>query len=625
MYRYLILSASAAALCLPALTAVAQPEPSDPVCSNGGEGKPEICVRFDNREDPPAVGTDFRFDFDDPDNPGIEFIRGSDGQISREWRIWSWDDIENQTPKNIGTLIGNNSWNFDIKIAQPDDDPGADDLNEVLLGSGQIGDHWSKVEAGSITGDLPDGATFSLHRYNDSGGYANFTINGNLGQGVEIVLGQGQGFTVKGDAAHVNDYITVDIEDGIHDGNFTIEGTVIRTIVNVYGSITNGAFQIGEAPDQLFLTVNEMGASGALNFGVQLVTYEEETQTADIRIKSDLPSTASINAPAYRLFGTITFEDDANPPNRKDVYGNITLETFGGAIEARNLSGTIDIARSFEPYQLGPGLQLTGSMSGRLNVNSSEGNYVYYADVDIDGDLTSDGEIRIYAGTNGEFDDEASINIDGDLAGTVFVGGDFAGDVSVGDDFTTNGEFSVGSETTPADVVDGASFTAASNARGDFLVSGNVADEAMLHLNKLGADGRILIDGTCAGDILIDEDTNATSLIQIIGGLMQYGSIVINQDENDAFDANGDIFIGNPLTCQNCELDIVYYDGVINILNGTSSGGDLNGDITVVGCHVTNDPLQLCVCGSETGSKTIVQTDCDPQVPGFTCSSNPCN
>jgi len=84
---------------------VGQPGPSDPVCDDGGQGKPEICVRFDNRDGAPEEGTDFDFDVEtDPDNPSVELYTGSNGQTTREWRVWCWDDIQTQTPKNLGWI-----------------------------------------------------------------------------------------------------------------------------------------------------------------------------------------------------------------------------------------------------------------------------------------------------------------------------------------------------------------------------------------------------------------------------------------------------------------------------------------------------------------------------------------
>ncbi|RJP33463.1 MAG: hypothetical protein C4547_12235 [Phycisphaerales bacterium] len=653
MYRFFILIASTTLLSLPALTAVAQPPPSDPVCSNGGEGKPEICVRFDNLENAPQVGTDFVFDFDDPDNPGIEFRRGSDGQISREWRVWSWDNDEDQTPKSIGTLTGNNSWNFEMKILQPDGDPGAYHLKHLELGGDVIGDHWSKVEDGQITGnlagDINDPATFKLKRYNSAGGYAHVTIAGSVTESAKIELGRGDGFTVEGSATSLIGYVDVDITDGgIQNGNFTIEGLVIRMTVDVVGSITNGAFQIGDYADQMFMTVDEMGASGHIN-----ITYlqdSEEVTSGTITIKSDLPASASIYAPDLYYTGTIKFEADGGV--RKDIYGNLTFETFAGTIAGDDLSGTIDIERGF--YDLGgPGmLDLDGSMSGTLKVNSSQGNYwLDTVIIDIDGSLTSQGQIIVYKGSNGRFDEDAMIDIGGDLAGTVFIGGDFApgdndgdvelnvggdlsgtafiggdfaGDVSIGDDFSHGAEFTVGTPGTPTDVAATASFTVASNFRADLWVTGDVVDGAVLDLNKLGADGRILIDGECDGDILIAKGTDATSLIRITVGLTDDGLIVINNSEGN-HNAAGGIYVGVTTICWECELPIVKYDGVIDILNGPSGGGDLDGYVTVVGCHLTDDPLELCVCGSVNGTTSITQTDCDPQVPGFTCSDNPCN
>ena len=81
-------------------------QPSTAVCDDGGSGKPEICVRFDNLPDGPDEGLDFDFVFGDPDNPGVTLRRGTDGGTTRVWRVWSWDNDSDQNPKNIGTITG---------------------------------------------------------------------------------------------------------------------------------------------------------------------------------------------------------------------------------------------------------------------------------------------------------------------------------------------------------------------------------------------------------------------------------------------------------------------------------------------------------------------------------------
>ena len=64
-------------------------------------------------------------------------------------------------------------------------------------------------------------------------------------------------------------------------------------------------------------------------------------------------------------------------------------------------------------------------------------------------------------------------------------------------------------------------------------------------------------------------------------------------------------------------LEEVTFDGCIYVRDESGSGndGDLNGYITVVGCHATDDDLCICVDGSVgQGAITITQTGCTEQV-----------
>lgn len=516
MYRFLIVAA--AILLLAAIRANAQPSAS--VCDE--DGGPIICTRYDNLPDPPEEGTDFVFLFDDPDNPGIEFRRGSAGEVTRRWRVWSWDSSTYQNPQNIGTLTATGEWNYEVTVLQPDGDPGA--LNVLEFDLDEHDPDFFSTVFGQISGDVVD--LFQLQRSSGgSGGVGTmtigddllgdltmygagtggFTIADDVAAGVTITLQRGEGFTI-GDqvVGQQPNYVVIDIDDGIHNGDFTIEGLTIDLIVNIDGTVTGGAFQIGDAPATTFITIEEMGENAELNLGSLLDSYEEELQTAVIKIKSDLPASASINAPDLNLAGGITFEDDT--PARKDIDGTITLGGYNATIKARDQDGTIDILGSF-------------GNSGHL-----------------------------------------------DLTGTL---------------------------------------------KGDLLVGGNC--RAPIDCDKLGVNGRILIDGTCEADITVTQGTNATSLIQIIERLDTDADIVINNGGGDN-DANGDIFIGDPDEyCLTCEPGPVYFGGGILV-----NDGNLDGDITVVGCHATQADLEICVDGAINGSIIIFQPDCQYEV-GYSC------
>jgi len=108
-------------------------------------------------------------------------------------------------------------------------------------------------------------------------------------------------------------------------------------------------------------------------------------------------------------------------------------------------------------------------------------------------------------------------------------------------------------------------------------------------------------------------------LIRAIDGLYQGATIQINTDEGD-YDAKGDIYIGDP----GGEPQNVIFDGCIRVYYDPSSGdgGDLEGDIDVVGCHATADALIIQIDGSINGTITIDDVGCEHQ-PGLD-TDGPC-
>ncbi|RJP42427.1 MAG: hypothetical protein C4547_00345 [Phycisphaerales bacterium] len=88
-------------------------------------------------------------------------------------------------------------------------------------------------------------------------------------------------------------------------------------------------------------------------------------------------------------------------------------------------------------------------------------------------------------------------------------------------------------------------------------------------------------------------------------------------------DAGGDIHVGPD---DDTSTDPVVLDGCTRIHdNGgwpVPDRGDLNGDITVNGCHATADDLNICVDGALNGSIDINQSGCQNQV-AYPCTGCP--
>ena len=280
-----------------------------------------------------------------------------------------------------------------------------------------------------------------------------------------------------------------------------------------------------------------------------------------------------------------------------DVEGDISIpgEAYGD-IEGDFAGDLMDIGViPFSKF-----LEIHGDLSGDLEVDTIEAVaflYVWGAVPEgVTVEITNMAGIVYFGGSGGQYPFKGDVILtNGMSSGTVEFGCDLASGASV--DFT--GDDLVGSLIILGDV------------SGDILNIDDLQGGVRL-TGSLNATGRILIDGLCDGSITIDKQTVALSQIHITEGLDD-GTITINYDGGD-FDANGTIYIGEPTG----PLGNVTFDGSILIQNGEGPhgchGGDLNGDITVRGCHATSDDLDICICGSDNGRVTIIQTLCVPQV-----------
>jgi len=127
---------------------------------------------------------------------------------------------------------------------------------------------------------------------------------------------------------------------------------------------------------------------------------------------------------------------------------------------------------------------------------------------------------------------------------------------------------------------------------------------------QLVSRGRILIDGLCDGDVNVGGGTSSATLIHLLGGIGSDGVLEFNDDS--ASSSDGPILVGTGKSTT--PLPDITYDGTIRFLE------DNSGDITIRGCHDTTDDLDLCFCGSNSGTVTIDQTGCTNQV-SYSCVS----
>ncbi len=222
-------------------------------------------------------------------------------------------------------------------------------------------------------------------------------------------------------------------------------------------------------------------------------------------------------------------------------------------------------------------------------VTTSRGTEIFVVDGDLDGSVNVAGNVQ--AG--------GMILCDGDLTGVVNVLGDMSGDINIEQDVGTTGTVQIGGDVS-----------------GDIDVTGSVFGS--IDVGASVTTGRILVDGSLDGPVTVGEGSGVVSLIRV-DDLGSNGSIIINNDEGN-FDASGDIHIG-PTNWGSWPS--VIFDGCILVKDGSSGGGDLDGDITVVGCHATTDDLNICIDGSINGSITIDQTGCGNTVVASCIGSCP--
>ncbi len=236
--------------------ASATAQPSAERCGSGGG--PTICVRFDNLAQAPEENVHFVFDFSDPPNPSVELRRGRNVQGALyEWRVWSKDAQEN--PANIGSITGPGEFDYDVKILNGLDGPGATNVSAIILDP--LGDHFSSITAGSkITGDLTGDLLVEKDALG-TGGEADFTIDGNATGNITIpTIPTGTRLDINGDASG-----TVQVGEVV--GPFGVGGSLAISSVsgNVDAAVVKGLMSVGNIVGNGAVRVTQRMDGGSLN------------------------------------------------------------------------------------------------------------------------------------------------------------------------------------------------------------------------------------------------------------------------------------------------------------------------------------------------------------------------
>lgn len=526
-------------------------------CANGSQVK--VCVQWSQTSNP-EPDVDFQVTFTDASSPSVELLRGDLG-----WVV-SAELVSNGAPANIASITTPAADNFVVKIAKG---TGAGAANVGSITLQPTGSYYSSVASGShISGNLTGNLT--VLRSSTTGGEVTLAVDGNVASTSTITVPVLKSLNIAGDLA--GDIIVTSKMD---DGALQVAGSVAN------GSVIDIADMVGNS------SVIFTKTFGASTFSGRLVLRTGVKSGQYLTIACPMTST-----------GVIDF-------NGADIAGTTWVEVAAGTVVGGGVvRANVTIASQFD---------LTGSVTVSGVANASNLNWecptgVYMnGSIHVTGDvLGPDGAVGAHSGV---MQSSAQIAINGNLAGTVRTsaagdGGNCPGAISIGGNVSgkveTNGDLSGSVDIT-------------GYLSGDVKITGNTSGPIHL-IQKLTSTGRILIDGLCNGAIKIGQETESLSIIRAIGGLGSSGAIRINDSRGD-FDARGNMHFGSTSSILPTPPPSVTFDGSIKILrnSGNTDGGDLIGGITVIGCHATTDPLDICICGTNSGRVSITQTSCSNQ------------
>ena len=114
-----------------------------------------MCVRFDNVSTAPLEGFHFTFNLTDPDNPGVNLIKGLQGATLLQWRVWSEDSLGNAANMGPVKIDATAVDDFDVKILNDSGGAGALNVAGINLDLDPSADgNFSNLSGANITGML---------------------------------------------------------------------------------------------------------------------------------------------------------------------------------------------------------------------------------------------------------------------------------------------------------------------------------------------------------------------------------------------------------------------------------------------------------------------------------------
>jgi hypothetical protein len=552
-----------------------------------------VCFDWEGSPNNPETPVDFIVDYrcvGCGDAPSVLLRTGSETWVIRS-------RLSDGSVADLGPVRAIDPQDFVVKFGTGFSDPGAANVGEITLEpSGLPGNpNYSTISGGAIRGDV-NGSISVRENASGVGGVCNLFIEGDLNGNSKI-------------ASIGNLTIFGDLNGAIKAGRILAEGVLQFGDGFTYqgcptGSQVNGAISIVTMGDESQIIVN-----GSMNAPLAVGTMEPG---ADIKLRGDLgdvrvdigemnddptgqatatiinvgtlggPSTCqfegdlaiddAIHSDAYvQFFGEMVSTGSLDLKNH-DVEGTIYIRDGGdGAI----LNGRTIVSAAVVTLGDGSGKPFDGSAT--FSSIASGGLLRTLNDSILNGTVTIDNDIDGLVDMDGGIDIAGRVLVAGDLNGTINSGGPLGGDVHVFGDVSTSG------------AVD---------------IAGRLVR------------GRLMVDGFCDGTLSIGDTTGSTSLIQLLGGIGANSVLTINANET-AGNAGGDIHVG---AIEWTQMPDTVYDGCIEILDdGSGGGGDLTGDITVIGCHATADDLGITIEGTVSGRVTIGQAGCTNQVSWSDC------
>lgn len=423
--------------------------------------------------------------------------------------------------------------------------------------------------------------------WNGFSSIAGGTISGNLTGNLELQQdSNGAGGDISG-AFIVEQNVSGAIIVPVISGGLTISG-------NLSGNLT----VTGRIDDSTVLINGDVDSKGTIDIA-DMVTQAVELTNPPITIQGDLKGTLVLQSgigehlPVF-IGGELSVTGSIDLKGQ-GIAGQLAIHEGGGGsiLNGGAVTGgetqTVVLVCAGLAYAFSG--QATFSSVGSFGVIVTEKGH-------ISGRITVTGDMDGIIGPRiGDLTSTSRVTVGGNLGGAILTSAGMDNELIANGDLA--GDIVVGGLTGAINIV--------GTMSGDIEVKTDVGPSAYLQVGGRLERGRVFIAGVCDGDISVGEGAGKLSLIHLLGGLGVDGSVTINANQGD-FDADGTIYVGPTKWTQ---MPPVNFDGCIHVIAGPPGSGDLNGDITVVGCSAAPGAvLNICIDGDVNGKVTIEHSGC---------------